>query len=128
MTALLLASLGAASIAPAQAPLTADEAMETYRAAFQSPYQLDCPRGDEADIVVCGRRREGPAPERLPLPVAPDPGTRVAGEPVGAVEAAGSREKCSTIGPNQNCGGGLPVFAIVGAVVQIIAKAIEPDD
>ncbi|HEY1146771.1 MAG TPA: hypothetical protein VGE84_10575, partial [Allosphingosinicella sp.] len=57
-----------------------------------------------------------------------DPGTRVAGEPVGAVEAAGSRETCSTVGPNQNCGGGLPVFAIVGAVVQIIAKAIEPDN
>jgi hypothetical protein len=128
MTALLLASLGAASIAPAQAPLTADEAMETYRAAFHSPDQLECPRGEDADIVVCGRRREGPAPERLPLPVAPDPGTRVVGEPVGTVEAAGARETCSTVGPNQNCGGGLPVFAIVGAVVQVMAKAIEPDN
>lgn len=128
MTALLLVSLGAVSVASASSPLTADEAMETYRRTFQSPDQLDCPGGEDGDIVVCGRRREGPAPERLPLPVSPDPGMRVAGEPVGAVEAAGSRETCSTVGPNQNCGGGLPVFEIVGALAKIAGELLNPDD
>lgn len=128
MTALLLLSLGAASLAPAQAPLTADQAMETYRRAFQAPDQLDCPRGEDEDIVVCGRRTDGADSNRLPLPVAPDPGTRVAGEPVGAVEAAGTRETCSTVGPNQNCGGGLPVFAVVGMLAKVAAQLVNPDD
>jgi len=38
------------------------------------------PQESEDEIVVCGRRREGPDPNRLPLPVAPEPGTRLRGE------------------------------------------------
>ncbi len=48
--------------------VTADEAMHNYQAMVTSivKEQIDCPKQDNQDIVVCGRRR-GPSP-RLPLP------------------------------------------------------------
>ena len=126
MAALLLA-LGAAG--PAAAAPAADEALESYSRSFPSLAELDCPRGANGEIVVCGRRDDGPNPDRLPLPVEPEPGRRLQGETVSAVQAAGVREKCSTVGPNQNCGGGLPVFAIAVTIAKIVKdKIIDPED
>ena len=111
--------------AAAQDPDTTETA---YRTTFPIIAELDCPRGQsDDDIVVCGRR-DGESPYRLPLPVEPEPGARVAGEAPSAVTAMGTREKCSTSGPNQNCGGGLPVFAIAATLVKLVEKAIDPEE
>jgi hypothetical protein len=45
-----------------------------------------------------------------------------------AVAAMGKRETCSTVGPNQNCGGGLPVIPIIFTAAKIAAKLIKGRD
>ncbi|HEV2748552.1 MAG TPA: hypothetical protein VGW34_14810 [Allosphingosinicella sp.] len=130
MTATLI-MLSLAAAAPAQQPADADAALRNYRALFKPPPELDCPRGggEDADIVVCGRRRDAPQPERLPLPVEPVPGERIAGEiPSGLTEMKAGSGSCSTVGPHQRCSGGLPVFAIAVAVAHAVAKAVAQED
>ena len=78
--ALALLLLVAPGAARAQS-VTAEKALDTYRKTFQSPRQLDCPRGEGSDeIVVCARPKDAPDPDRLPLPVAREPGARIRGE------------------------------------------------
>ena len=113
-------------------PVTAEQAVENYRGAFKSLEELDCPKStDPEEVVVCGRRDRADT-ARLPLPVAPEPGRRVQGEAVSTVAAAGRRETCSTVGPMQECGGGLPIFGIAvtaaKAAVKIAEEIIDPDD
>jgi hypothetical protein len=67
----------------AAAPVTAEQALENYREKFESVDEIGCPRKRSPDeIVVCGQR-DGPDPNRLPLPVAREPGKPVPGEPIG---------------------------------------------
>jgi hypothetical protein len=119
--AALLALLALAAPAAAAEPLSAEQAMARYRLSFAPAGRGECPRGAGGDVVVCGRR-EGRDPNRLPLPVEPEPGQRVMGESLAAVEISGKREKCSTVGPNQNCGGGLPVLAIAVAIARVVVE------
>jgi hypothetical protein len=99
---------------------TAEEALARQQASVRAGLGLDCERG-AGEIVVCGRG--GPDPNRLPLPVTPEPGDRNAGEPPDAAEAlALSRQRCTTVGPNQQCSGGLPILPIAFWLVQ---KAVE---
>ena len=117
---------GAAAPASATPPATAEEALARQQAGLQNSLGLDCDRGG-GDIVVCGR--QGPDPNRLPLPVEPEPGARHAGEPPDASEAlALSAEKCTTVGPNQQCSGGLPIIPIAIWLVRTAIKAAEGDD
>src|SRR5687768_18573585 len=112
MAKLALLLIGLAAPAGAAKPVTAEIAMERYRERFEPIAAVDCPRPSTADeIIVCGRP-DAPDPDRLPLPVAPVPGQRIRGEPISAVVAMGKRETCSTVGPNQQCGGGLPIIPI----------------
>ena len=130
MTAPLLIALSAA---PAAAqPVTAEQAVNNYRDAFRSLKELDCPKGaDPEEVVVCGRR-DRPDPARLPLRTAPEPGRRIQGEAVSTVAAAGKRETCSTVGPNPQCGGGLPILGIAATVakaaVRVAEKILDPDE
>ncbi|MEA3065057.1 MAG: hypothetical protein QOJ27_1503, partial [Sphingomonadales bacterium] len=77
---LLISALlsGAAEPAPAAPPLTGEQALARQQASLRASLGLDCDRGG-GDIVVCGRA--GRDPNRLPLPVPPEPGARNAGEP-----------------------------------------------
>jgi hypothetical protein len=121
MAAAALASL------PAQAAPTAsaDEAVARQQSSLRSSLGLDCDR-DSGEIVVCGRR--GPDPNRLPLPVQPEPGARHRGEPADPSETlALSAEKCTTTGPNQQCGGGLPILPMAIWLVQTAVKVIKDD-
>jgi hypothetical protein len=52
----------------------------------------------------------------------------VTGEPLTTVEIMGVRETCSTVGPNQNCGGGLPIIPIAAFLVKVAIKAVRHDD
>lgn len=77
MTLLILL---AAAAAPGP---TAEEAIVRYREIFKPTAELDCPKANGDEAVVCGRRDQAD-PHRLPLPVEREPGepTRlVAGEP-----------------------------------------------
>jgi hypothetical protein len=118
--------LGAAAPASAAPPATAEQALARQQESLRSAIGVDCDRGG-GDIVVCGR--SGPDPNRLPLPLPPEPGARHAGEPPDPVEAlALNAEKCTTVGPNQQCGGGLPVIPIAIWLVQTAIKASKGDD
>ena len=116
-----LSSTGPA--AAAQEP-TAEAAMERYRKLFKGP-AAECERGSVPDeVTVCGRRTRDPY--RLPLPVEPTPGTRVAGEAPDQVAASevGS-EPCSTIGPMGGCGSYVPIIPFVMWVAKTAVKAVK---
>ena len=123
LIALLAGAAGPASAAP---PATAEEALVRQRSGLRDSLGLDCDRGG-GDIIVCGRL--GPDPNRLPLPVPPEPGARHSGEPPDPSDAlALSAEKCTAVGPNQQCSGGLPILPIAIWLVQQAVKAAEGDD
>lgn len=119
--AIAAASALASASAAAAPPASADEALARQQASLRS--SLDCDR-DSGEIVVCGR--QGPDPNRLPLPVEPEPGARIAGEAATPREAlALTVQKCTTVGPNQQCSGGLPILGIAFFIVQTAVKAIR---
>ena len=87
--------------------------------------QARCPTAsDEEEIVVCGSRDEA---ARYRVSFDPVPGARhrlIAGEPPSAMGALGAGDgRCSTVGRDQMCGGGLDVFAIGFAVLRLIRQA-----
>ena len=125
--AIAAAALALASTsAPAEPPLSAEEALARQQSSLRSGLGLDCDRG-EAEIVVCGR--QGPDPNRLPLPVQPEPGARRPGEPVDPTATlALSAEKCTTVGRNQQCSGGIPILGIAAMIVQTVVKAALKED
>ena len=124
----LLLTIALAAPAGAAEPMSADAALAHYRKTFAPVAELDCPKASGPDeIVVCGRPG-GQDPNRLPIPPAPTPGARIAGEPMTAAAAMGRRETCSTVGPNQNCGGGLPVIPNILTAAKIAAKLIKGRD
>ena len=75
--------IGILACGPALAePLTAEQAIETYRATFEPVSALECPKPtDEEEIVVCGRRPGQADPNRLPIVPPRDAGARIPGEP-----------------------------------------------
>jgi hypothetical protein len=124
-----MAKLGLAMIAAALAwapasaapPLSAEEALARQQSSLRSGLALGCDR-DSGEIVICGR--QGPDPNRLPLPVEPEPGARIAGEPSDPkASLALTNQKCTTVGPNQQCSGGLPILGIALFLVQTAVKA-----
>lgn len=119
--AIVAATLAPASASAAPPPLSAEEALERQISSLRSGLGLGCDR-DSVDIVVCAR--QGPDPDRLPLPVSPEPGARRSGEAIDPSETlALSAEKCTAVGPNQQCGGGLPILGIAAMIVQTVVKA-----
>ncbi|MEA3012497.1 MAG: hypothetical protein QOD42_1042 [Sphingomonadales bacterium] len=104
--------------------VTADEAVAMSRRQVSDMVARACPPGaEDSDVVVCGRRA-AQSPYRLPLPVAPTPGTgeRAGGEQLAAMEAGSTR--CSAVGRDQQCGGGFDVIGIGFAIVRGIAQAL----
>jgi hypothetical protein len=125
IAAAALASLPAMPPARAAPPASADEALARQQSSLRSGLGLHCDR-EAGEIVVCGR--QGPDPNRLPLPVEPEPGARRSGEPADPGEAlALSAEKCTTVGPNQQCGGGLPILPVAIWLVQTAVKVIKKE-
>ena len=127
--AVLLLALASPVAAPAAEPKTAQEALTSYRAMFKPTSQLGCPQGGgEEEIIVCGRREDEVQPERLPLSIEPEPGERITGEAPSALDELDTgSERCSTVGPNQSCGGGIPILQAIALVAQIAVKLVEPE-
>jgi hypothetical protein len=99
------------------------------RARMREVVSTECPQGVlDTDVVVCGRR---PGYQRYRVPFAgPDvsPGTRerAADAQLSAMEAGGTR--CSAVGRDQQCGGGLDIIGIGFAIVRGVAQAIINQD
>ncbi|HYE27523.1 MAG TPA: hypothetical protein VEA61_04735 [Allosphingosinicella sp.] len=123
---LLLAGFAGPAAAP---PLTAEQAFAAQQRGLEAalgtaPCARDIASGD---ILVCGR--PGREPYRLPLPVEPEPGARRPGEAAAPSEAlALGAERCTAVGPNPRCGGGLPVIPIAIWLVQTAVKAAQGED
>lgn len=112
--------------AAAQPPLSAEQALARQQSSLRSGLGIGCDRGT-AEIVVCAR--QGPDPNRLPLPVQPEPGDRRSGEPVDPSETlALSAQTCTTVGRNPRCSGGLPILAIAAMIVQTAVKAAVKEE
>jgi hypothetical protein len=123
---LMLAALAAP--AGSGAPLTAEQAIEAYHATFAGARPRACgPSAQSEEVVVCGRR-DADTP-RLPLPVEPEPGARSTGEAAPATDAlALGAERCSTVGPNSQCTGTVPIIPIAIWIVQTAIKAAKEGD
>jgi hypothetical protein len=122
-----MAAALAAAPAFAAAPATADQALARQQESLRDSLGLDCDRRSGArDIIVCGR--QGRDPNRFPLPVPPEPGARHSGEAPDAADAlALGAEKCTTVGPNQQCGGGMPLIPIAIWLIQTAIEAAKSD-
>ncbi|HEX8444260.1 MAG TPA: hypothetical protein VF631_11500 [Allosphingosinicella sp.] len=109
---LLLLSASPALAEPA--PVTAEEALLTYREAFKPIAEIDCPAGEGEEIVVCARRQRS---ERLQAAERAELGARVAGEGgsgSGALNADGCLRLCHR-----------PVTIDIFAMPAFIGKVIE---
>lgn len=127
--ALLLAAAAAPAAAAAQSappPATAEEAIAAGQAIVRQTLRPGCAEGDE-EIVVCGRRDDDQK-HRLPLRVEPTPraADSAGGEQLAAIRTDTSR--CTTVGQNQQCGGGLPVIPIALWLLESVVKAVEGED
>jgi len=108
--------------------VTADEAVAMSRRQVSDMVGRSCPPGTtDSDVIVCGRR-EGVSRYRLPLPVEPTPGRRerAGGEQLAAMDAGHTR--CSAVGRDQQCGGGLDMIGIGFAIVRGVAQALANRD
>jgi hypothetical protein len=115
------AAIPAPALAAPDSPLTAEQALEKYREAFPTTREIDCPRAEEGEeqVVVCGRR--GPDPNRLTAygpPLEPEPGARVAGEPLS--DMGGCIQRC-------HAGVSVNVFAVARTAVKIVRHILDPD-
>ena len=127
LAALLLAAPAYAfQPAPAPAPaLTAEAAIAQQEVGLERAMGIGC-RREEGEIVVCAPLNRGgiPFPEEV--------GKRkrlIAGEPPSAVAAMGSGgTRCSTIGPNQNCSGGVDLFRAGSVLFKIGKHLLGKDD
>jgi hypothetical protein len=123
-----------AAAQPGAAPApSAEQAIETQHRRLQAATgTAPCPTDAAPDeILVCGRR--GGDPDRLPFPDERVPGGRVAllpGEPPSGTAAlrATAGSPCTTVGPNQHCGGGLPVVGILTTLAKIGKHLLDGGD
>jgi hypothetical protein len=123
---LALFVLATAAASPAMAePLTAEQAIQKQRENLVRGAGLECPR-DGNDVVVCGRRER----EVLPFDRTGEPTNRMPGETMSTRQALDNTRlsTCTTTGPNQSCGGGLPVLQILFTALKVAKHLIDPEE
>jgi hypothetical protein len=109
--------------------VTADEAIAMDRARVHAIIDRDCPPGllDE-EVVVCGRR---PGFQRYRVPMAgPDvsSGTRTRAGDAQLYAMEGNDQRCSPVGRDQMCGGGMDLIGIGFTIARGIAQALANRD
>lgn len=113
------------SLAAAAVPETAESFVDRHRETLRSGIGLGpCPApGEQAEIVVCGRR--GPDPYRLPLGSEPDPNVRRAGEVQDQRKLlALGAEPCTSARRRQRSDG-FDLLAIAATAVSIAANMMD---
>lgn len=115
--------LAIASVPSAAQVVSAEQAIETHRRSFQPVELLDCPPSVGEEIVVCAKRSA--RSERLPLPIEPVAGERIAGEMPRATSAA--EPSCSAVGRDNGCGGTIPILGAILLLAKVAQKVIEPE-
>lgn len=105
-----------------------EDPVEAQRAELRAVIRPECPpRGPDAEIVVCGRRDD----QRYRLPPQIVPGSvpardRTGGEQRAAMAA--NDQRCTPIGRDQQCAGGLDVIGIGFTVARAIGQALSRGD
>jgi len=119
----LAAWLALLPAAGASQTVTADQAIGNYRKVIKTTRELDCPQGTGDEIVVCGGQDESEANrQRLPLPVAPEPGAPirlVPGEPPRATLTA---DACQAF---ERCRSGFSISVDIIGLPSKIGKIID---
>jgi hypothetical protein len=109
--------------------VTADEAIAMDRARLRSMVGTDCPPGQlDDEVIVCGRR-EGIQRYRVPMadPVAGG-GMRARAGDAQLHAMAANDQRCSPVGRDQMCGGGLDIIAIGFTIARGIVQALANRD
>ena len=114
ITMLLILAASSASAQPRM--VTAEEGLEIHRRTSSALPQDRCEQATDAEeIMVCGKPG---SPYRLPMPIDPPPGQRIAGETPSAL-AATKEASCTNIGHTRGC----PSLDLLG-VAALVGKAI----
>ena len=114
--------------ADAPTMVTADEAIAMGRARVREIMETECPPGLSDEVVVCGRRR---GIQRYRVPMA-DPvfgrgtGVRAGDAQLHAMEA--NDQRCSPVGRDNGCGGGLDLIGIGFTIIRGITQALANRD
>jgi hypothetical protein len=109
--------------------VTADEAIAMDRARVRNLLDTDCPPGQlDDEVIVCGRR---PGIQRYRVPMAEQ--AAAGGIPARAGDAQlyameANSQRCSAVGRDQMCGGGLDLIGIGATIVRGIAQALTNRD
>jgi len=117
-------------LAPAGAnaqPVDPQAMIEAQQRELRASINPRCPTSTNPDeIVVCGRTNH----ERYRVPPQEVPGAIPNGDRSGGEQRAALNNddrRCTTIGRDQQCNGGLNVLAIGGFIAQAVEAIIEPD-
>jgi hypothetical protein len=118
-----MALLLAAALLPAAAaaqPGAGAAAVDAQRELVRSAVAPECDAATSGEeIVVCGRREEEANRRYRLAPMEGSAGaveSQAGGEQLAAMRAGSSR--CSTVGRDQQCGGGLPLLAVAATLVR----------
>ncbi|HEX8644777.1 MAG TPA: hypothetical protein VF702_12780 [Allosphingosinicella sp.] len=116
----LAAALAAAAAPAAAQPDAAPDALAAQREIVRAAVLDDCGDAEGDEIVVCGRRAEEARSRRYRVAPGDYSGPRdsAGGAQLYAMEA--NDDRCSTVGPNQRCSGGVDVLAVVFGAVRIV--------
>jgi len=109
--------------------VTADEAIAMNRVRVRSLLETECPPGQlDEEVIVCGRR---PGFQRYRVPMTgPDVsrGTRERAADAQLYAMGAGSERCSAVGRDQMCGGGLDILGIGATIVRGIVQALANRD
>ena len=124
--AIAIAAIGLASAMPAFAQ--PGDPVAAQQAELRTILRPQCPPpGEEEEIVVCGRRDD----DRYRLPPQLIPGSTPAGARAGGEQRAAmavNDQRCSPVGRDQQCNGGLNVIGIAATIARAIGQAIANRD
>ncbi len=127
--AIVIAAIGLAPGAAASAQTAgAPDPVAAQQTELRTILRPQCPApGESEEIVVCGQRDD----DRYRVQPQFVPGSRPAGARAGGEQRAAmgvNDQRCSPIGRDQQCNGGLNVIGIGAAIARGIAQAIANRD
>ncbi|MGQ0588770.1 MAG: hypothetical protein ACT4N8_04455 [Sphingosinicella sp.] len=118
----------ASALAQSAPPADPAALIEAQRRELLATIRPACPAaGPDAEIVVCGRRDE----DRYRVPVTVAPGSAPAAAGAGGEQRAAlaiDTSRCTTVGRDAQCTGGLDAIGIGTALVRAVGQALANRD